>query len=123
MMRTLNVATLLVTLALAFALYHVKYATQAEERQIRALKVELAAEQDAIQMLRADWSLLNDPQRLEELAQRYTDLEPLAPHQIITLADLPPRPPTAPGLEAAGPLGGYAGTFAASGVQQGGSIQ
>lgn len=117
MMRVVNTAALVVTLALAFALYHVKYATQDEDRKIRALKADIALEQDAIQVLRAEWSLLNQPERLEELARRYTELEPMAPSQIATMADLPARPQAAPGLEPAGPVGGYAGSLPAPGIQ------
>ncbi|MEQ8747777.1 hypothetical protein [Pyruvatibacter sp.] len=112
MMRILNTAVVLVTLAVAFALYHVKYETQAEQRDIRNLTAELATEHDAIQVLQAEWSLLNQPERLEGLVERHTDLQPLAPAQIVTLADLPARPKALPGLEADPSLGGYAGTVA-----------
>ena len=117
MMRVINIAALVLTLALAFALYHVKYATQNEDRTIRALKADLAVEHDAIQVLRAEWSLLNQPERLEELARRYTELAPLEPAQIATMADLPTRPQAIPGLEPSGPVGGYAGTMPAPAVQ------
>jgi len=117
MMRVVNTAAIMITLALAFALYHVKYETQAEERQIRDLKVDLAQEQDAIQVLRAEWSLLNQPERLEELVSRHTQLAPLEPAQIVTMADLPARPRSAPGMEADPSLGGYAGNVAGSGIQ------
>lgn len=109
MMRVVNTAAIMITLALAFALYHVKYETQAEQKQIRALTADLATEQDAIQVLRAEWSLLNQPERLEQLVKRHTQLQPLAPAQIVTMADLPARPKALPGLEADPSLGGYAG--------------
>ncbi len=116
MMRFINTGFILATLALAFVLYHVKYETQAEERHIRNLKAELAVEQDAIQVLRAEWSLLNQPERLDDLAKRYTDLEPLGPAQIVTLADLPSRPQSMPGLEPDGLIGGYAGLAPSNGA-------
>lgn len=112
MMRIVNLAILCLTLATAFALYQVKYATQAEDRHIRALKAELAEERDAIQVLRAEWSLLNQPDRLAALAERYTRLQPMAPAQVATMADLPGRPPALPGLEPGGALGGFAGSVA-----------
>ena len=118
MMRIVNTAAVLVTLAVAFALYHVKYETQAEQRDIRALTADLAAQQDAIQVLQAEWSLLNQPERLEGLVERHTELQPLAPAQIVNLADLPARPKAVPGLEADPSLGGYAGTVSpGSGIQ------
>lgn len=109
MMRVVNSVAIVVTLTLAFALYHIKYETQAEQHDIRKLTAELAEEQDAIQVLRAEWSLLNQPERLEKLVARHTQLQPLAPAQIVTMADLPARPKSLPGLEADPSLGGYAG--------------
>jgi hypothetical protein len=121
MMRVVNTAAVMVTLALAFALYHIKYETQDEQHEIRRLTAELAEEQDAIQVLRAEWSLLNQPERLEKLVARHTQLQPLAPAQIVTMADLPARPKSLPGLEADPSLGGYAGLaipgLAGSGIQ------
>ncbi len=116
-MRVVNTAAVMVTLALAFALYHVKYETQAEQREMRRLTAELAIEQDAIQVLRAEWSLLNQPERLEDLVKRHTNLQPLAPAQIVTLADLPARPSTVPGLQSDPSLGGFAGLAPNTGIQ------
>lgn len=119
MMRVVNTAAIMITLALAFALYHIKYEAQAEQREIRVLTSQLSEEQDAIQVLRAEWSLLNQPERLEKLVETFTELQPLEPGQIVTLADLPSRPQTAPGLESDPSLGGYAGIggMSGSGIQ------
>ena len=117
MMRVVNTAAIMVTLALAFALYHVKYETQAEQKKIHNLTADLAVEQDAIQVLRAEWSLLNQPERLEQLVRRHTQLQPLAPAQIVTMADLPSRPKALPGLESDPSLGGYAGVGGIAGPE------
>ena len=117
MMRVVNTAAIMVTLALAFALYHVKYETQAEQKKIHNLTADLAVEQDAIQVLRAEWSLLNQPERLEQLVRRHTQLQPLAPAQIVTMADLPSRPKALPGLESDPSLGGYAGVGGMTGPE------
>ena len=52
-------------------------------------------------MLRAEWSLLNRPERIERLAAKYLKLAPAQPRQLITLDRLAdrdferPRPETA----------------------------
>jgi hypothetical protein len=44
-------------------------------------------------VLEAEWSYLNDPTRLADLARRYTDLAPATPTQIAGFDRLVPRPP------------------------------
>jgi hypothetical protein len=64
-------------------------------------------------MLRADWALMNDPERLQALSTQYLTLKPMGPSQLVTLdqlaANLPaPIPPgsktTAPAPDIAAPI-------------------
>jgi hypothetical protein len=48
-----------------------------------------------VSLLRAEWSLLNQPTRVQELVSRHADelkLAPLDPKQIVRFEQLPPRP-------------------------------
>jgi hypothetical protein len=47
------------------------------------------------QILRAEWALLNEPDRLRQVAQRHLALEPMAPAQFIREAELDRRLPAA----------------------------
>jgi hypothetical protein len=47
------------------------------------------------QILRAEWALLNEPDRLRQVAQRHLALEPMAPAQFIREAELERRLPAA----------------------------
>lgn len=95
MRRSLTFAALAALAATASGLYLVEHEVQRLERRLHRLNAELLDSQQAIQVLRAEWSYLNQPDRLQELASRHADrlqLAPLEPAQIVTtLADLPAR--------------------------------
>ena len=97
--------TTLLWLALAafvvFGLFHVKYEVAALEEELGRLNAATLREQNQIHVLEAEWSYLNRPSRLEELAERYLELKPLAPEQLTTLSALPKRPQSAEGNDPA----------------------
>ena len=55
------------------------------------LRRQIEANLSSIHVLEAEWSYLNDPLRLADLARRHTDLLPTTPNQIGDIANLPPR--------------------------------
>jgi hypothetical protein len=81
----------MMSVVLAVVLYTVKYDAQVEIRRIKVLKVEIRKEAETINILRAEWSYLNQPERLKRLAERYTKLMPLNANQIVTVNNLPER--------------------------------
>lgn len=85
MLRVINFCLLFGLVALAFVNYEVKYQSRGLDRDIVALNHRIDRERDSITMLRAEWSLLNRPGRIERLAKRFLDLQPLNPKQIISL--------------------------------------
>ena len=66
------------------ALLNVSQRVQHAEERLSAIKAEIAQEEDAVRLLRAEWAYLNRPGRLERMAQDFLDL-------------LPPRPDTMQG--------------------------
>lgn len=86
---------------LGYGLYHLKHEVKALEDELFRLNRQVLAEQQAIHVLRAEWSYINQPQRLQSLVQRHLDLQPTKPAQIGTLATLPARPAEAPASVAA----------------------
>lgn len=92
MMRTINIALILASLTMAFGLYRVKYDAAASVRQIAALRAGIAREKDTIDILRAEWSHLNHPERVERLAKKFLGLEMLGADQILRMNELPEGP-------------------------------
>jgi hypothetical protein len=74
-----------------FGLFQLKHEVQALEDEMFRLNRNIVAEQQAIHVLKAEWSYINQPQRLQALAQRHLDLQPMKPAQLGGLADLPVR--------------------------------
>jgi hypothetical protein len=89
-----------------FGLYHLKNEVQAQEDQLFRVNRTILAEQETIHVLRAEWSYLNQPARLQALASRHLELQPTKPAQLGTIATLPPLQPESgsPALAAVPPL-------------------
>ncbi|MBA4783428.1 MAG: hypothetical protein H2045_09455 [Rhizobiales bacterium] len=113
MMRRL-IYLILVGLMVAGAGYTFETKRRAESaaEDVRRLASEIQHEQDTIDLLKADLSVLTQPSRLQELTERHADalrLETLKVDQIITLDELPQRPLDLSPFQQGDALGGYAG--------------
>ena len=111
MIRFLNVLSVVLVIAVSIGLYNLKYKVEAQERERASLVQETVNERDAIRILRAEWSYLTQPERLQSLADRHLDLVPLKASQIATFDDLPMprRDNNLFGPNGRNALGGYAG--------------
>lgn len=85
MLRFVNICLVLALVALAYVIYEVKYEARALDEDIAGLRKDVEAERDAVAVLRAEWSLLNRPERIERLAQKYLKLGPARADQLVTL--------------------------------------
>lgn len=95
MLRTLNFLLIALMLAGAALVYDLKYEAERATAKVAKITHRIENERDAIATLKAEWSLLNQPKRLQDLAERYKsylELEPLDPTQIGTLDDIPFKP-------------------------------
>ena len=105
MIRFVTAAAVALLALVCFGLYHGVHRVKAQEQALGKLKTELAQEAEAIRVLKAEWSYLNQPERLQALARRHLALAPTGASQIVVLASLPLRAPTsngqAPVVEAA----------------------
>lgn len=78
-------------LLLSFGLYKGVYTVKAQEKEIKELEAAIAKESETIRVLKADWTYLNQPERLQLLARRHLTLAPTAATQIVIMANLPER--------------------------------
>src|SRR5947209_17969150 len=73
--------------------YSIKYETILYVEQIAKIRHQIQAEKDAISVLRAEWAHLTRPQRIEALAEKHLELQPLVLTQIVKATDLLNRAP------------------------------
>ena len=93
MIRFVEIMMIGATIVVAIALYAVKYDTGNLASGIDELNRQIAQEREAIGILRAEWSLLNQPERIQKLADQHLKLEPVGAQQIRSFADIPQMPP------------------------------
>jgi len=77
----------------AAGLFQVKYEVQALEGRMNRINRAVLADQQAIHVLKAEWSYLNQPTELAKRAGGNLDLKSIAAVQIGAVADLPQRRP------------------------------
>jgi hypothetical protein len=90
--RLLHIVVLAALVLAAADVYKIKYESTLEAERVAKLRAELRREQDLIATLRAEWSKLDRPDRIQDLAQRHLALKPLETRQYDTLDRLPDRP-------------------------------
>jgi len=88
--RSMVLWTILASL-FAVALFLIKHEVQVREARLDALHRDILASQEAIQVLRAEWSYLNQPVRIESLIRRHMDLRPTDTTQLGGYDALPVR--------------------------------
>lgn len=93
MIRVGTVLTLSLAVAAGIGLYHAKYRVQALELELGGLQQQILAHREAIHVLKAEWSFLNDPQRLAEISRRHLELAPVSGSQLAKIDDVPEKLP------------------------------
>lgn len=91
MLKYANFALVLGTLGTASLLYNLEHMTRSHERTIARAKSEMIDNAEAIKLLKAEWSSLTRPQRIQQLAEQYLGMKRLEPDQIVTMEELPQR--------------------------------
>ena len=93
MMRILNICVIVALVAAAAHVYKIKFESTRQAEKVAKIRREIRVEHDAIATLRAQWSKLDNPARIQELAQRHLKLKPIEPRQFDPLTGLDQRPP------------------------------
>ncbi|ABR60922.1 hypothetical protein GOC91_23015 [Sinorhizobium medicae] len=100
MLRTLDVVLIVIMTAAATVTYTIKHKAENKLEEVRRLDAAIKLEEDTIDLLKADWALLTQPNRLERLVTVFAADLQLAPTPSTQLAqpeelpmlraDLPP---------------------------------
>lgn len=106
MIRLSTLVWLALATAAGIGLFQVKYKVAALEGDLGQINREILRDQEAVHVLAAEWSFLNEPARLSDLAHRYLALTPFTPAQLAHFSDLPDRPAPLPPPDAAQPPAG-----------------
>jgi hypothetical protein len=92
--RIINVVLVLAMIGGAVVTYNLKHEAEKSAARVARLHTAIAKEREAIAFLKAEWSVLSQPSRLQELVTRYQDhfrLEPFSANQVATLDEIPLR--------------------------------
>jgi hypothetical protein len=97
MTRLGTVFWLVLVLAAGFTTFKVKYAVQDIEDELSRTRRQTIAEQQEIRVLTAEWTYLNQPERLAELNRRFLGLAAITAKQLQrSVEEIPLRAPAAP---------------------------
>ena len=96
MVKFLNTLLVLAVLVSASFLYGLEHRTRGSEKAIAGLKRDIAEEAESMKMLRAEWSSLVRPDRLQKIAEAEGKLKPAEVDQYVSLNELMNRLPDAP---------------------------
>ncbi|ESW87776.1 hypothetical protein X773_04355 [Mesorhizobium sp. LSJC285A00] len=95
MFRTSDIVLIAVMVSAAALTYKAKREAEEQLASVQKIEAQIRYEEDTIDLLKADWSLLTQPSRLQKLAEIYKAqlaLEPVNARQIVGLDDLPAKP-------------------------------
>ena len=104
MIRPFTCVCMVLAGASGLYLYQAKHRVQLLDRDITNTIHATEAARERIGVLRAEWTLQNDPERLAQLADRFLTLKTVTPGQFTSMAELDKRlPPIKPPETAPGP--------------------
>jgi hypothetical protein len=92
-LRVLNFVVIGALVLAAAYVYRIKFEATVQAEQLAKLRDEVRHEGDRIAALRAQWGELDDPVRIQALAEQFLKLKPIAATQFDTFDHLPDQPP------------------------------
>jgi hypothetical protein len=106
MIRIIHLVVVCAFVAAAAWVYKIKFDATVQAERIAVIRNEIKRERDTIASLRAEWSRLDSPPRIQDLAKRHLALKPLDATQYDTLDKLPERPKSIVPAGAGDPIAG-----------------
>jgi len=91
MWRLVHLFAIAALIGSAGYVYRIKYQTILEAEQIVKLKHQINKTKDEIGVLHAEYEHLARPDRVQELADKLLQMQPLALNQIARVADIPEK--------------------------------
>jgi len=89
MTRAVTIIGLIMTILIGTGTYWVSHQVERLEKRYAEIQSDILAEQESIHVLQAEWSYLNNPERIERLSQQYLSLTQIEVLQMASINDLP----------------------------------
>ena len=90
-MRAANFVLFGVMVGLLMLIYQQKHETRQLESRAGELSREIAGQTRALAVLRAEWTYLTRPERLERIAREQLGLKPVAAEQVVPFSEIAAR--------------------------------
>jgi cell division protein FtsL len=84
MLKLANFLLVIATLVTASTLYALEHTTRGQERAIARAKATMVDHVEAIKLLKAEWSSLTRPVRLQQLAEKTLGMKRVEPDQFVS---------------------------------------
>ena len=91
MTRVAGTLFFLTAVGAALFLFFIKQQVREMEEELGIAHRNILRHQEAIQVLRTEWSYLNRPARIAELAERHLAMQPLVARQFVGFEEIPYR--------------------------------
>lgn len=91
MIRFLHLLAMTCLIGSAAYAYSTKYEALYYAETLTKLRAKLQREREAIAVSKAEWALLNRPDRLQRMVDRHLDLAPLNVNQLAPMSELPAK--------------------------------
>jgi len=92
-LRLLHLVVIAGLVSAAAYVYKIKFDATMQAEQVAKVRHDIRRERDAIASLRAQWARLDNPTRIQDLADRHLNLRPVEATQFDDFGRLPVRPP------------------------------
>ena len=92
MIRLLNICVIVGLVLAAVHVYRIKFESTRQAERLAKVQTEIRREHDTIAALRAEFTRLDNPIRIQNLASRHLALKPIDPSQFDRLDRWPERP-------------------------------
>ncbi len=88
-MRKTTFMWLALAVVASAVLFHTSQKVSDGRQHLANLQQNITTEEESIRVLQAEWSYLNQPERLEKLARQYLELTPMTGRQFAKAEDIP----------------------------------
>jgi hypothetical protein len=95
MIRWFQISSVAAAAVAALLVFQLKYKAEAVSERVANLQRQVDEEKEAISLMKAEWSFLIQPSRIQALVERHQErlqLKPLDPAQVTHLDTIPARP-------------------------------